>query len=749
MSDKGLVSKMTVATDNFDIQGMHCAACATRIEKVVANIEGVIDIHVNLATEKGRVTYDKQATTITPILQKIKNIGFEAKTASENTQVHANEKQMELTTLKRKFILSALLTFPLAWAMFSHFNWTASIYIPELFQQPYFQLALTIPIQFIIGYPFYANAWKALKNGSANMDVLVVLSTSAAFFYSHYLTFSPLSSNQTEPVVLYYETCAFIITFILLGRYLEAKTKWKTTEAIQQLYELQTNLATLYKNGKEFHMPITDIVPGNIIIVKPGEKVPMDGQVINGASLINESLLTGESTPVHKGYGNLVYAGTINQNGALQIKVTKRDDETTLSQIIRVVEEAQISKAPIQHIADKVTGVFVPIVIVIALTTFAAWYLFFHPGHFNEALEKMITVLIIACPCALGLATPTSVMVGSGRATQRGILFKEGKYLELLSKCTTIIFDKTGTLTKGTPQVTDIYSEDLYEKELLTIIGAVEQHSEHPIAKAITTLAMTKTPHLPNASQVISLPGYGVKAIVNGKSVMIANPNYFLKNNLSIPSHMQQVMTTLTEEAKTVMIVQIDTSFAGVIAVADEIKSSAAPTVTRLKQMGFTVGMLTGDNKSTGLAVAEDLRITTLRTEVPPQDKATFIKQLQKKGHRVMMVGDGINDAPALTVANVGVALGTGSDIAIDSGDVTIMKGDIERLIEAIIISKKTMINIKQNLLWAFLYNIIMIPFAMLGFLAPWLAGAAMALSSVSVVLNSLRLKRVHLHKYQ
>ena len=738
MSSKRLVINMSIETSDFEINGMHCAACVSRIEKVVANTEGVVDINVNLATEKGRVTYDKQQTNMTTILHNVDKIGFKTMHIAVNTSVKSQEKQKELQLLKWKLLISSLLTFPLAWAMVAHFSWLDSIYIPSLFHHAFFQLALTIPIQFIIGFSFYYNAWYALKNGSANMDVLVVLSTSAAFFYSHYLTFhTPIE----EPVVLYYETSAFIITFILLGRFLEAKTKSKTTEALQHLYELQTNMATQLMNGKEHQLSMEEILPGHIIIVKPGEKIPIDGQIISGSSFINESLLTGESIPIQKAFGNMVYAGTINHHGVLHIKATKRNTDTALSHIIRVVEEAQASKAPIQHIADKVTGIFVPIVIFIALCTFTVWYLLFSPGVMNEALEKTIAVLIIACPCALGLATPTSVMVGSGRATNLGILFKEGKFLELLSKCTTVVFDKTGTLTKGEAKVTDIYTDDISEDEFLSIIGAVEQYSEHPLAKAIVDIATTNTSYLPQATNVMSIPGFGVTANVNGKNVTIANPAYFLKNNQLLPLHLDKIIMKLTDEAKTVMIVQINTYFAGIIALADEVKTASFSTVSGLKNMGYDVMMLTGDNQKAGRSIARKVGINSYQTEVTPQNKAEFIQRLQQNGKRVIMVGDGINDAPALSAANIGLALGTGSDIAIESGDVTIIKGDIDRVIDAIIISKKTLLNIKQNLLWAFLYNVIMIPFAMLGFLAPWLAGAAMGLSSVSVVLNSLRLK--------
>ncbi|WP_018392734.1 heavy metal translocating P-type ATPase [Bacillus sp. 37MA] len=736
-------------TTHIEVKGMHCAACSARIEKVVSKIKGVSDVNVNLTTEKGRVTFDKNRTGISEIINKINKIGFEASEAGQNNVQSDKLKRKEISILQWKFVLSALLTLPLAWAMLAHFKWTSFINVPELFINPLFQLAITFPIQFIIGFQFYDRAWKALKNRSANMDVLVVLSTSAAFFYSHYLTMVSLkinTLNDSHSMGLFYETSAFIITFILLGKLLEARTKLRTTEAIKKLYQLQTKTATLYLNGKETKSSVDKILPGEIIVVKPGEKVPVDGQVINGNSMIDESLLTGESIPVEKDLGSSVYAGTMNQNGLLKIKVTKKDSETTLSQIIRIVEEAQASKAPIQHIADKITEVFVPIVITIAVVTFVAWYTVFQPGYFNGALEKVIAVLIIACPCALGLATPTSVMVGSGRAAQLGILFKEGKFLELLGKNNTVIFDKTGTITKGKPQVTDIYVEHFSENAFLEIVGAAESASEHPVAQAIVKKAKKKISILPNATQVLSIPGYGIKASVNGKKVVIANPRHYIKNNVSLPLKATNLLKELEQEGKTVMVASIDSRFAGIIAVADEINSFSKIAVSRLKRMGIEVVMLTGDNRYTAMSVAKKIGIEKYHAEVTPQDKAEIVQQFQQKGNKVVMVGDGINDAPALTVADIGIAIGTGSDIAIESGDVTVMKGDINRVADAIIISKKTMTNIKQNFLWAFLYNIIMIPFAMLGFLAPWLAGAAMAFSSVSVVLNSLKLKRVKIY---
>ncbi|USK56185.1 heavy metal translocating P-type ATPase [Cytobacillus solani] len=733
-------------TNHLEIRGMHCAACATRIEKAVSKIDGVEEIHVNLTTEKGRVTFSNTKININEIIKKINTIGFDAEIDRKNNLQSEMEKHRAITVLKWQFFVSALLTFPLAWAMFSHFSWASFITVPEVFINPLFQFAITIPIQFIIGYQFYERAWKSLKSGSANMDVLVILSTSAAFFYSHYLTFTHLNTlERPHSIVLFYETSAFIITFILLGKLLEARTKMRTTEAIKKLYQLQAKTVTLYLNGKESQSPVYKLSPGNVIIVKSGEKVPIDGQVIEGNSMIDESLLTGESAAIEKGIGHHVYAGTINQNGTLKIKVTKRDSETTLSQIIRIVEEAQSSKAPIQHIADKVTGIFVPIIIVISMLTFVLWYVMIQPGQLSEALEKVIAVLIIACPCALGLATPTSVMVGSGRAAQTGILFKEGKYLEVLGKSNVVILDKTGTITKGEPQVTDMYVESFSESDFFEMIGAVEGASGHPVAKAIVKESKKRVFHFPSASEVLTIPGYGIKAFVKGKEVLISNPSYFIKNKLYVPSRADKEIKRFEQEGKTVMLVAINARFAGIIAVADEVKQSSKSAITRLKQMGMDVIMLTGDNEKIALSIAKKTGIEKVQANITPQKKAEIIQSFQDEGKHVVMVGDGINDAPALTVADVGIAMGTGSDIAIESGDITVIKGDLSKVVDAIKISKATMTNIRKNFVWAFLYNMISIPFAMFGLLAPWLAGAVMAFSSVSVVLNSLRLQKTRI----
>lgn len=735
---------MSKQTSYFDVDGMYCSKCAMRIEKVVSKLDGVNDIQVNLAMERGKVTFNSKEISLPDIVQTINKIGFKARSIiNQKDNDRSQNKAQEIRQLKYKFICSALLTIPLAWAMLAHFEWNTFIHVPSLFINPYFQLLITIPIQFVIGYQFYERAWQAIKSGSTNMDVLVVLSTTAAFFYSHYLTFTTKISSASEPIILYYETCAFIITFILLGKYLEAKTKWKTTESLEKLYGMQTKTATLYEDGREIAVHPNQLTKENIIIIKPGEKVPIDGQVMEGFSYIDESLLTGESIPIEKDIGQTVYAGTINTDGVLKVKVTKNDHETALSNIIKIVEEAQSSKAPVQHIADKITSYFIPVVLLIAFSTFIMWYYYLQPGVFNSALEKVITVLIIACPCALGLATPTSIMVGSGRAAELGILFKEGKYIELLSKGKHILLDKTGTITTGLPEVTDLFTFHLPEKELLRMVGAVERSSDHPVAKAILQKVSTSIDTLPTARQVQNMPGYGIQAMVNNYHVSIASPSYFLKHNYLINERESELIQKLESEGKTVMVVFIDNKLTSIIGVFDQIKPSSAVAIHALQKRGMNVKLLTGDHQYAGKAVAKKVGINAVYASLSPEDKSAIIKDLQHKDGQVVMVGDGINDAPALAVADIGIAIGTGSDIAIESGDVTIIKGDLQRLVDAMMISKKTMTNIKQNFLWAFLYNIMMIPFAMSGLLVPWLAGAAMAFSSVSVVLNALRLKNV------
>lgn len=734
-------------TSEINIRGMYCSACSSRIEKVVSKIDGVTDISVNLTTETGRVTYSRSKTCMKDIIERINKIGFQATNAKNKD--HINKLRVnEVKEIQRKFIISVLLTTPLAWAMLAHFKWASFIPIPLIFLNPYFQFLLAFPIQFIIGYTFYERSWQAIKNGSINMDVLVVLSTSAAFFYSHFLTFlSSFTIYTTDNLILYYETSAFIITFILLGRLLETKTKWKTTEALEKLYDFKQQQATVLIKNEEILTDVSNIDRGQTVIIKPGEKVPVDGQVIEGYSLVNESLLTGESIPVEKKQASAVYAGTINENGLLKVTVLKKDSETTLSKIIEIVKDAQTSKAPIQEFANKIASIFVPIILLISIVTFLISYYFIEPAVFDSALVKVIAVLIVACPCAIGLAAPTSMMVGSGRAAQHGVLFKQGKYLELLGNCDVLCLDKTGTITSGVPKVNHLsFTKQFNTQQVIDAIVAIEKHSNHPIAKAIVHNFSKSVRPNSQVKNITNMPGYGIKAIVNNQSVVIASPTYFFENNLFIPQQLTKQIHSLEDKGDSIAIVTIDSAIAALISLSDEVKLTSIKAVKQLKNMGLKIFLLTGDHKKVAIDVSKKVSINDVYSQCTPVEKSNIVKELIHNGHSVAMVGDGINDAPALSVADVGVAIGTGADIAVESGDVTILNNDLTRLVDAIKISQKTILNIKQNFAWAFVYNIIMIPLAMFGILLPWLAAAAMAFSSIAVVLNSLRLKRIPLY---
>lgn len=575
------------------------------------------------------------------------------------------------------------------------------------------------------------------------MDVLVALGTSAAYFYSLYLSLKSLGSG--ESVDLYYETSAILITLILLGKLLEAKAKGRSSEAIRKLMGLRAKTAVVERNGEIKEIPLEEVVVGDIFHVKPGEKIPVDGVILEGQSAVDESMLTGESIPVDKGPGDEVVGATINKHGFLRVKATKVGKDTALAQIIKVVEEAQGSKAPIQRLADKISGVFVPVVVAIALVTFIIWYVVVSPGNFAAALESMIAVLVIACPCALGLATPTSIMAGSGRAAEYGILFKGGEHLELTHRVTTVVLDKTGTVTNGTPELTDVFpAESWDEEELLVLAGSAEKKSEHPLAKAIVAGIESRGIALKEAEEFAAIPGYGVRAVIDGREIYIGTRRLMARENIPIDG-VGEKMETLERQGKTAMIVAVDGKFAGILAVADTIKETSKEAVARLKGLGLEVIMITGDNKETARAIADQAGIDRVIAEVLPEGKAREIKKLQSEGKKVAMVGDGINDAPALAVADIGMAIGTGTDVAMEAADITLIRGDLNSIADAIYMSHKTMRNIKQNLFWAFGYNTVGIPIAAMGFLAPWIAGAAMAFSSVSVVLNALRLQRVKL----
>lgn len=731
---------------DFEITGMTCAACATRIEKGLSRMPGVSQASVNLALETAHVEYAAGMVTVKDMMKKVEQLGYKALPKQE-AKDSAELRRQEINHKRFKWMMAAILSLPLLWAMVGHFSFTSWIPVPSLFMNPWFQLVLATPVQFLIGGQFYVGAYKALRNKSANMDVLVALGTSAAYFYSLYLTVQSIGMDSHHPVEMYYETSSILITLILVGKWFEALAKGRSSEAIKSLMGLQAKTALVLRDGQELSIPVEDVEVGDTVIVKPGEKIPVDGKVVQGLSSVDESMLTGESLPVEKREGDAVVGATLNKNGMLRIQATKVGSETALAQIIKVVEEAQGSKAPIQRIADVISGIFVPIVVGIAVVTFLVWYFAVEPGEFASALEKAIAVLVIACPCALGLATPTSIMAGSGRAAEFGILFKGGEHLESAQAIEVVVLDKTGTVTSGKPVLTDIIPAPLMtEQSLLRTTAAVERQSEHPLAEAIVAGALerSKALPLPEAKDFENLPGYGVSARVDGRLVLVGTRKLMAERGVPVEAALT-AMRQLEDAGKTAMLVAVDGKYAGMVAVADTIKDTSREAVSRLQEMGIEVIMITGDNERTAQAIAAQAGIKHVLAEVLPEGKAEEVKKLQQTGKRIAMVGDGINDAPALATADIGMAIGTGTDVAMEAADVTLMRGDLNAIADAILMSRRTMGNIKQNLFWALAYNTVGIPIAAIGFLAPWLAGAAMAFSSVSVVLNALRLQRVKL----
>ncbi|MEH7500456.1 heavy metal translocating P-type ATPase [Neobacillus drentensis] len=722
----------------LDIAGMTCAACSTRIEKVLNKMDSV-EANVNLAMESAAISFDTELVSINDIITKIEKLGYEAK-----EKVHRDTKQqykeVEIKQKKRIFLLSVILSSPLLYTMLAHLPVDLGLPMPHLLMNPWFQLLLATPVQFYIGGQFYIGAFKALKNKSANMDVLVSLGTSAAYFYSLAEGLKTIANPNYMPH-LYFETSAVLITLILLGKLFETMAKGKTTIAISKLLSLQAKEATVLREGKELQIPIEEVKVSDYLLVKPGEKIPVDGMITLGQSSVDESMITGESIPVEKSVGDSVIGSTINKNGTLTIKAIKVGKDTALAGIIKVVEEAQGSKAPIQRVADTISGYFVPVVVAISLLTFLIWYFLVSTGDFPSSLETAIAVLVIACPCALGLATPTSIMVGTGKGAEIGILFKGGEHLETAHKINAIVLDKTGTITKGQPIVTDFitYQE---EKKVLQYLVSAEKSSEHPLAEAIVKYGVEKRSSTLPVKRFKAVPGYGIEAKIGDDEIFVGTRKLMtLKNIPSITG--EQDLTRLENEGKTAMFIAINSNIMGVVAVADTVKETAKSAVQQLNQLGIKVFMLTGDNERTAKAIANQVGITNVIAEVLPEEKANHVKELQLQGLKVAMVGDGINDAPALAVADIGIAIGTGTDVAIEAADITILGGELTLIPKAIALSKKTMQNIRQNLFWALVYNSGGIPIAALGLLAPWVAGAAMAFSSVSVVSNSLRLKRV------
>mgnify|MGYP000920877619 CR=1 FL=1 len=742
ITDLGYEVVQEIKGNKIDLKlaGMSCAACAARIERGLNRLEGVQKAAVNFAAEKATVQYDSSQIKVSDLIKMVEDLGYQAENAGEvSRDREKEEREKEIKRLRVELVASALLSSPLILAMVFTL---LGIDVPLLHNQ-YFQLAVATPVQFIIGQRFYKNAYHALKAKSANMDVLIAMGTSAAYFFSLYnVFFQPLKPGMIMKD-LYFEAAAVIITLILLGKYLEAVAKGKTSEAIKKLAGLQAKTARIERNGQEIDIPIEEVEEGEIIIVRPGEKVPVDGVVIEGSSSLDESMLTGESIPVEKRTGDEVIGATINKFGTFKFQATKVGKDTVLAQIIAMVEDAQGSKAPIQKIADQVSGVFVPVVIGIALITFFVRYFGVDHGQsITPALVSAVSVLVIACPCALGLATPTAIMVGTGKGAENGILIKGGEHLETAYKLNAVVLDKTGTITKGEPEVTDIILfRGKKENEILELAAAAEKKSEHPLGAAIYEKGKKEFANILDPEEFSAIPGRGVYAVIKEKQIYLGTRKLMTEKGIEI-THAEATVAKLEDEGKTAMLMAINNKVEAVLAVADTVKEHSREAIAELQRMGIEVYMLTGDNKRTAQAIAKDVGISQVLAEVLPENKAEEIEKLKKQGKVVGMVGDGINDAPALVVADVGMAIGTGTDVAMEAADITLMRGDLRSIPTAIRLSRKTMVKIKQNLFWAFIYNIIGIPFAAFGFLSPVIAGAAMAFSSVSVVTNSLSLKR-------
>lgn len=742
------------------IEGMSCAACSSAVERTVRKQNGVKSALVNLATNRGNIEYDPSKIKLSEIKAAIEKAGYTPKEIeNEKTRDLEQEKrERELHFMRIRLIIAAIFSAPILYIAMSHMFPKIGMPIPYFMGSHDFpfvfalvQLTLTIPV-IIAGSHFYTKGLKTLLRGAPNMDSLVAIGTGSAFMYGIYATVKIYLGDFAFSESLYFESAAVVITLVMLGKYLEAVSKGKTSEAIKKLMQLKPTTALIEKDGSELEVPLDEVVAGDIVIVRPGSSFPVDGIVVEGMSTADESMLTGESMPVEKQAGSEVTGGSINGEGLLKFRAVRVGSDMALSKIIKLVEDAQGKKAPIAKMADIISGYFVPVVIVIAVISAIAWGI--AGKDFNFVLTIFVSILVIACPCALGLATPTAIMVGTGKGAELGILIKGGEALEITHKINTVVLDKTGTITEGKPKLTDIKTYDgINEKEALLLCASAERGSEHPIARAIVDGAAERKLELLNPENFKAVPGRGIDAVVAGKRVLAGNVRFMHENNINIEANVEKDAELLAQSGRTLMYAAVDGRLKALLAVADTVKPSSKEAIAKLKKLGITVYMITGDNKNTAMAIAKEVGIEKVLSDVLPQEKAGEVKRLQEKGQKVAMVGDGINDAPALVQADIGMAIGTGTDVAVESADVVLMRGDLNEVPATIALSRATIRNIKQNLFWAFIYNLVGIPFAagviyLFGgpLLSPIFAGAAMALSSVSVVSNALRLRSFKLN---
>ena len=750
----GFKIQKNIQSHTYKIEGMTCSACANRVEKVTKKMTGVESAVVNFATEKLSVSYDADAISFGDIKAKVEKAGYKLIREDEQKVEEKRKKLDEKGKLLWRLVLSLIFAVPLLTITMGHMIGMPLPKIIDPMINPLnfamIQLVLTIPVM-IIGYKFYYIGYKNLFKLSPNMDSLIAIGTSAAFIYSLYGTYKIYTGDGSYAMSLYYEAAVTILALITLGKYLEAISKGKTSQAIKKLMGLAPKTAIIVRDGKELVIPIDEVIVGDIVIVKPGEKLPVDGEVIEGATAVDEAMLTGESIPVEKTIGSKVIGASINKTGFIKYKATKVGKDTALSQIIKLVEDAQGSKAPIAKMADIIASYFVPIVIGLAILASIGWLIAGENGVF--ALTIFISVLVIACPCALGLATPTAIMVGTGKGAEYGVLIKGGEALEITHQIDTIVFDKTGTITEGKPVVTDIITSTISEDELLAIAASSEKGSEHPLGEAIVKGAEERNIKFKEISNFKAIPGHGIQVEIEGEVILLGNKKLMDENSIEV-GDLGVKSDKLANEGKTPMYIAINNKLEGIIAVADTVKPSSKEAIENLHKMGIKVAMITGDNKKTAHAIAKQVGIDIVLAEVLPEDKANEVKKLQETGSKVAMVGDGINDAPALAQADIGIAIGTGTDVAIESANIVLMKGDLKDVATAIKLSKATIRNIKQNLFWAFGYNVLGIPVAMgvlhiFGgpLLNPMIGAAAMSLSSVSVLANALRLRSFNPNK--